>query len=55
MMIQFISRKKTQPQYKLLDKVAIQWAKDGIDTLQKAGIIQTSENCYMTQLLYLNI
>lgn len=60
MMIQFyLSKKGPNLSINYLDKVAIQWAKDSIDTLQKAEeYIQTSENCYkdtVAVLKYLGI
>ena len=60
MMIQFyISKKGPNLSINYLDKVAIQWAKDGINTLQKAEeYIQASESCYkdtVAVLKYLGI
>lgn len=60
MMIQFyLAKKGPNLSINYLDKVAIQWAKDGIDTMQKAEeYIQASESCYkeaVAVLKYLGI
>ncbi|NMA96273.1 MAG: DnaD domain protein [Clostridiales bacterium] len=60
MMIQFyLAEKGPNLSINYLDKVAIQWAKDGIDTMHKAeDYIQASESCYketVAVLKYLGI
>lgn len=55
----FLSKKGHRLNINYLDKIAEQWAKDGIDSLQKAEeYIETSESCYqdtVSVLKYLGI